>query len=159
MDGIDIEFPSRELLKPETEAQPLANSKKTDQADEPTLKVGKSYPKIYKYVIYLVPTFSNPSGKTLSLQMRKDLVILARKYDAVIVSDDVYDFLSWPHDPHSQDCAVTAVPPRLVDVDRSIPGYSTWGNTASNGSFSKVIGPDRFLKLWWCAITPYIEFR
>ncbi|KAK1993600.1 hypothetical protein LX36DRAFT_661372 [Colletotrichum falcatum] len=41
------------------------------------------------------------------------------------VSDDVYDFLSWPDGPQAQDCTVATVPPRLVDVDRAIPGYST----------------------------------
>ncbi|KAK1573257.1 aminotransferase [Colletotrichum navitas] len=150
-EGIDIEFLSRELSKAETEAQAMANFQ-ADQADEPTLKVGRSYPKIYKYVIYLVPTFSNPSGKTLSSKLRKDLVVLARKYDALIVSDDVYDFLRWPDGPHAQGCVVAAVPQRLVDIDRSIPGYSTWGNTVSNGSFSKVIGPG--VRVGWADSTP-----
>ncbi|KAK2015108.1 aminotransferase [Colletotrichum eremochloae] len=151
-EGIDIEFLNRELSKAEAEAQATANLKKTDQAEGPALKVGRSYPKIYKYVIYLVPTFSNPNGKTLSLQLRKDLVILARRYDALIVSDDVYDFLSWPEDQHTQNCAAVTVPPRLVDVDRSIPGYSTWGNTVSNGSFSKVIGPG--VRVGWADSSP-----
>jgi DNA-binding transcriptional MocR family regulator len=73
--------------------------------------------------------------------MRKNLVSLAREYDALVVSDDVYDFLSWPEDPSAPDDAVAAIPPRLVDIDREMHGYSNFGNTVSNGSFSKIIGP------------------
>ncbi|KAK1672382.1 aminotransferase [Colletotrichum godetiae] len=149
-DGLDIAFLRRELAI--TEAQAVEDAEKFDRPDIPTIKVGKTYPKIYKYVIYIVPTFSNPSGKTLSLQIRKDLVALAREYDALIVSDDVYDFLSWPEDSSAPDDAIEAVPPRLVDIDRDMPGYSMWGNTLSNGSFSKVIGPG--VRVGWADGTP-----
>ncbi|KXH56863.1 aminotransferase [Colletotrichum nymphaeae SA-01] len=138
-DGLDIDFLRRELAA--AEAQAIGDAQNLGRPDIPTIKVGKKYPKIYKYVIYIVPTFSNPSGKTLCLQTRKDLVALARKYDTLVVSDDVYDFLSWPEDLSAPDDTSGAVPPRLVDIDHNMPGYSTWGNTLSNGSFSKVIGP------------------
>ncbi|EXF74730.1 aminotransferase [Colletotrichum fioriniae PJ7] len=149
-DGLDIPFLRRALATAETKA--VQDAEKLGRPDIPTIKVGKAYPKVYKYVIYIVPTFSNPSGKTLSLQIRKDLVALAREYDALIVSDDVYDFLSWPEDSSAPDDAVGAVPPRLVDIDREMPGYSVWGNTLSNGSFSKVIGPG--VRVGWADGTP-----
>ncbi|KAK1534594.1 aminotransferase, partial [Colletotrichum costaricense] len=145
-----IAFSRRKLAA--TEAQVVEDAKKLGRPDIPTIKVGKTYPKIYKYVIYLVPTFLNPSGKTLCPQTRKDLVALAREYDALVVSDDVYDFLSWPEDSSTPDDAVGAVPPRLVDIDCNMPGYSTWGNTLSNGSFSKVIGPG--VRVGWADGTP-----
>ncbi|KAF9878874.1 aminotransferase [Colletotrichum karsti] len=138
-EGLDIAFLRRELEA--AEAQAVRSAEEDGRPDIPTVKVGKTYPKIYKYVIYIVPTFSNPSAKTLSLQMRKDLVSLAREYDALVISDDVYDFLSWPEYPSAPDGAVGAVPPRLVDIDREMSGCSQFGNTLSNGSFSKVIGP------------------
>jgi len=47
-------------------------------------------------VIYCVPTFSNPSSRTMGLERRRELLKLARENDALIVSDDVYDFLQWP---------------------------------------------------------------
>ncbi|KAJ0331095.1 hypothetical protein COL5a_002628 [Colletotrichum fioriniae] len=149
-DGLDIPFLRRALVTAETKA--VQDAEKLGRPDIPTIKVGKVYPKVYKYVIYIVPTFSNPSGKTLSLQIRKDLVALAREYDALIVSDDVYDFLSWPEDSSAPDDAVGAVPPRLVDIDREMPGYSIWGNTISNGSFSKVIGPG--VRVGWADGSP-----
>ncbi|KXH29825.1 aminotransferase [Colletotrichum salicis] len=149
-DGLDIASLRREIAI--AEAQAVEDAEKFGRPDIPTIKVGKTYPKIYKYVIYIVPTFSNPSGKTLFLQIRRDIVALAREYDALIVSDDVYDFLSWPEDSSAPDDAVVAVPPRLVDIDRDMPGYSTWGNTLSNGSFSKVIGPG--VRVGWADDTP-----
>lgn len=142
-EGLDIEFLRRELETSEASAA---------AATSPTLKTGSTYPKIYKYFIYLVPTFSNPSGKTLSLRMRQELVALARQYDALIVSDDVYDFLRWPEDSLAPDNAVSEVPPRLVDIDRYMPGYTKWGNTLSNGSFSKVIGPG--VRVGWADCSP-----
>ncbi|KAH8898965.1 PLP-dependent transferase [Thozetella sp. PMI_491] len=149
-DGVDIGFLRRELEAAEKRAQQAAEAKGVP--DVPTIKTGKTYPKVYKYVIYIVPTFSNPSGKTLSLGARRELVALARQYDALIVSDDVYDFLSWPEDAFAADDAVAAVPPRLVDVDREMDGYGTWGNTLSNGSFSKVIGPG--VRVGWADCSP-----
>jgi DNA-binding transcriptional MocR family regulator len=38
--------------------------------------------------VYLVPTFGNPGGKTLSETRRRRLVELAKKYDFVILEDD-----------------------------------------------------------------------
>lgn len=138
-EGVDIAFLRNEIIT--TELAAISAAKASDKPDAPILKTGKTYPKIYKYIIYLVPTFSNPSAKTLSPETRKELVLLARKYDALIVSDDVYDFLSWPEDPSSPHGAVTAIPPRLIDIDHELPGCSEYGNTLSNGSFSKIIGP------------------
>jgi len=51
--------------------------------------------KIYRHVIYCVPSFSNPSGRTMTLERRRGLVDLARRYDALVICDDVYDMLQW----------------------------------------------------------------
>ncbi|KAJ5329901.1 hypothetical protein N7452_010291 [Penicillium brevicompactum] len=97
--------------------------------------------KIYKHVIYCVPTFANPSGKTMPRTRREALIMVARKYDALVVTDDVYDFLSWgtSQDPNS----VSGPPARLVDIDRALDNgpHDGFGNVVSNGSFSKLIGP------------------
>jgi DNA-binding transcriptional MocR family regulator len=106
--------------------------------------LARPWSKIYKHVIYLTPTFANPSMKVVSLQRREQLVRLARRYDALIVSDDVYDFLQWPSDPSATlDAHREAPVPRLVDTDRYLDGgpADAWGNTVSNGSFSKLLGP------------------
>lgn len=147
--GLDIEFLHRTLEASELEATEAARL--SGCSDVPTVKTGKAYPKIFKYIIYIVPTFSNPSGKTLPLQIRKDLVYLARQFDALIISDDVYDFLHWSEDPTVQDSQVV-VQQRLVDIDRDMEGHSQWGNTLSNGSFSKIIGPG--IRVGWADCAP-----
>ncbi|PGH15947.1 hypothetical protein AJ79_02114 [Helicocarpus griseus UAMH5409] len=111
------------------------------------LKPARPWRKLYRHIIYAVPTFSNPSSKVMSLRRREELVRLARKYDALIISDDVYDHLQWPASPpastSSHEYPYKALVPRIVDVDRYLDGGPTneFGNAVSNGSFSKIAGP------------------
>lgn len=104
-------------------------------------KQARPWSKIYKHIIYAVPTFANPSSKTMSLKRRQELVQLAREFDALIVTDDVYDMLQWPSDS-SQARLDSATLPRIVDIDRTLDGGAKeFGNAVSNGSFSKIAGP------------------
>lgn len=48
--------------------------------------------------IYLVPTFQNPTGRTLSLERRKAVAHLIQKYDALLVEDDPYSALRYRGD-------------------------------------------------------------
>jgi DNA-binding transcriptional MocR family regulator len=91
----------------------------------------------------------------MSLQRRQELVLLAREYDALIITDDVYDFLQWPSSLTSQTMSLEkAVTPRIVDVDRYLDGGAEregsdgFGNAVSNGSLSKICGPG--LRTGWC---------
>lgn len=80
----------------------------------------------------------------MALDRRKALVRLAREYDALIITDDVYDMLQWPSSPQSNATAPTkAYIPRIVDVDRFLDGGPSdeYGNAVSNGSFSKIVAP------------------
>lgn len=126
------------------------------------------YPKLFRHVIYLVPTFSNPSSKTYPLERREALVRLAREKDALLVTDDCYDFLSWSVETRgetgrlsngtSETGLTPTPPPRLVDVDSSLPGGDlVWGNAVSNGSFSKVVGPG--MRCGWAEATPTFIVR
>ncbi|CAK3876341.1 Aminotransferase [Lecanosticta acicola] len=130
-DGIDLHFLRAKLEEAESEngwsARPLA-------------KTGPNYPHIYRYVLYCTTTYSNPSAKTMPIQIREELVEMARKFDMLLISDDVYDFLGWSVDERSKSSPFPA-PPRLVDIDRSLPECTKYGNVVSNGSFAKVIGP------------------
>ncbi|KAI1763818.1 pyridoxal phosphate-dependent transferase [Hypoxylon sp. FL1150] len=115
--------------------------------DKPYKDAGK-FRKHYRHVIYVVPTCANPSGKTMSLARRTGLVQLARKHDALVVCDDVYDFLQWPVGgaltPPSEWPPEMKLP-RLCDIDLAM-GPSEhdprgFGHAVSNGSFSKLVGP------------------
>lgn len=89
--------------------------------------------KRYKYLFYGVPSFSNPSGIVWSQQKRQKLLDLARKYDILLITDEVYDFLDYRTN-------VEQPLPRIVDLDYQ-EGTTEWGNTISNMSFSKYLGP------------------
>lgn len=48
--------------------------------------------------IYTVPTFQNPSGTTLSLDRRRELLNLANQWNAVVIDDDPYGMLRFEGD-------------------------------------------------------------
>ncbi|KAG9255123.1 aminotransferase [Emericellopsis atlantica] len=136
-EGLDIDFLRTSIQEVE---------KSDGHPDTPSVKTNRTrYPRVYKHIIYAVPTFANPSAKTMSLRRREDLVRLAREFDALVVTDDVYDVLRWPEDTQADADAVHLpdVPPRIVDVDRTLDGgpRDDFGNAVSNGSFSKIIAP------------------
>jgi DNA-binding transcriptional MocR family regulator len=55
----------------------------------------------------------------MNLDHRERLVKVARKFDALIVTDDVYDFLQWPSSfSTTQPYPSQAYVPRIVDIDR-----------------------------------------
>ncbi|KAH6855637.1 pyridoxal phosphate-dependent transferase [Chaetomium sp. MPI-CAGE-AT-0009] len=107
--GVDVEVLERRLR--ECEGEPWENHPSKNPSPNR---------KLYRHVIYLVATCANPSGKTMPLARRQQLVHLAREHDALIISDDVYDLLQWPGD---------SSPP------------TRFGHAISNGSFSKLVGP------------------
>ncbi len=46
-------------------------------------------------LVYLNPTFQNPTGKTLSLERRKAVAKLLKKYDVIAIEDDPYSELRY----------------------------------------------------------------
>lgn len=149
-EGLDIDFLRDALAKLDAEAPSSAD----DDDDAARSRHHPRYPKLYRHVIYAVPTFANPSGKTMSLRRRQELVRLARKHDALVVTDDVYDVLRWPEAPDVHVSELGPVPPRIVDVDGVLDGgpQDEWGNALSNGSFSKYVAPG--LRTGWAEGTP-----
>jgi DNA-binding transcriptional MocR family regulator len=120
------------------------------------VKTPSPWGKFYKNIVYCVPTFSNPSGKTMTLSNRQKLVQMARKYDALIITDDVYDCLQFPTSAKTSASLLRkSMLPRLVDIDRTMeprPQADSFGNTMSNGSFSKIAGPG--VRTGWAEATP-----
>lgn len=151
-EGIDIDFLAKHIEASEKDAASQGNT-------EPMLKTGYPWRRTYKHIIYGVPTFANPSGRLMSLRRREQLVRLARKYDALIVTDDVYDMLQWPSEAGEDRSKFRkAVLPRIVDVDRYLDGgpISEWGNALSNGSFSKIIAPG--CRTGWAEAAPKLAW-
>ena len=73
-------------------------------------------------MIYLIPTFQNPAGITMSLAKRKAVYELAQKYDTVIFEDNPYGELRF---------AGEEVP--------TIKSMDTDGRVVYGGSFSKIL--------------------
>ena len=75
-------------------------------------------------MLYVIPTFQNPTGRTLNLERRKKIAQLAAQYGVVVAEDDPYRDLRY---------AGQELP--------SIKSFDTEGWVAFMGSFSKVISP------------------
>jgi 2-aminoadipate transaminase len=73
--------------------------------------------------LYAIPTFQNPSGRTLSEARRHRLVELARAHDLLVLEDDPYGLVRFEGEP----------PPTLHELDPERVIYSS--------SFSKTIAP------------------
>ena len=65
-------------------------------------------------MFYTIPTFHNPTGACISPAKSKAVVNLARKYDILVLCDDVYNLLYYGSEPK----------PRLFSFDNpSDPDY------------------------------------
>jgi 2-aminoadipate transaminase len=74
--------------------------------------------------LYTIPTFQNPSGRTLSPDRRRRVVELARERDLLVLEDDPYGLVRYEGEP----------PPTLFELDGG-------ERVAYSSSFSKTIAP------------------
>jgi 2-aminoadipate transaminase len=84
-------------------------------------------------LLYMVPTFQNPSGATLSRQRRERVLAIARRHGLTVVEDDPYGELWYDEAP--------PVPMRALDPD-----------VVYLGTFSKTLAPG--LRQGWAAAPP-----
>ena len=82
--------------------------------------IKEHHPKLF----YVIPSFQNPSGRTLAADRRKPIAELAAKYGFLVMEDDPYRDLRYTgeHLP-------------------TIKSYDKTGHVAYMGSFSKIISP------------------
>jgi 2-aminoadipate transaminase len=102
--------------------------------------IAKHKPKL----VYLIPSFGNPSGALVPLERRKRILELAVKYKVLIVEDDPYGELYFDESPNA--CA----PRSLLSMASEVPGSLDW--LAFAGSFSKVMSPG--LRVGWLIAPP-----
>jgi DNA-binding transcriptional MocR family regulator len=79
--------------------------------------------------LYLIPTFQNPSGRTLSVERRSRIVELAREHDLLVLEDDPYGLVRYEGEAL----------PSLFELSD--------GEVAYSSSFSKTIAPG--LRVGW----------
>ncbi|TLS48952.1 PLP-dependent aminotransferase family protein [Paenibacillus antri] len=83
--------------------------------------------------VYVIPTFSNPVGKTWSSERRRALAELARKYGALVIEDDPYGDIRFDAANRIQT---------LYEHDAALGAASgDDGNALYLGSFSKTVAP------------------
>ena len=80
-------------------------------------------------LVYLIPSFGNPSGAMLPLERRKKILQLALQYKVLVVEDDPYGELYFGTPP----------PPSIMALSNDVPEARPY--LAYCGSFSKVLSP------------------
>lgn len=97
------------------------------ETDDHGLVIEDVEAKIRQYapkMVYVIPTFQNPSGRTFSMDRRKALAELGSQYDVVILEDDPYCELRYSGEP---------LPP--------VKYFDETGHTVYVNSFSKIFSP------------------
>lgn len=111
----------------------------TEALDE-ALRVGPKF-------IYVLPNFQNPSGVTLSLERRKQLIELADRYGVPIIEDDPYGQLRY--DGKHLPTVITLDSDYRENCEM---GYS--GNVIYTSTFSKILAPG--IRLAWVIAPPEV---
>ena len=88
--------------------------------DDAERKMKEYHPKM----VYVIPTFHNPTGKTLTRERRQRLAELGSQYDVLILEDDPYRDLRYSGEE---------LPPIKV--------FDKTGHTVLANSFSKIFSP------------------
>lgn len=83
------------------------------------------------------PTFQNPTGRTLPLAERQELLALAARYRVPVIEDD----------PYRDTALAVTPPPTLFQLDTS-------NTVISLGTFSKTLAPG--LRLGWLLASEYV---
>ncbi|MCL6605749.1 MAG: PLP-dependent aminotransferase family protein [Paenibacillus sp.] len=110
-----------------TDIQTLKSDENGILPDDLEDKLRTTRPKL----LYVVPTFSNPTGATWSVERRIKTVELCRQYGVLILEDNPYGEISFESDKSSN-------PPTLAAIDRS---YSGDYCVVYTGTFSKIVAP------------------
>lgn len=115
--------PRRAQLLQKLRRPPLRRAVEKDGIDLAVLEQKLSTEKNVKF-IYTIPNFQNPAGATMSLEKRKGMYELAKKYGVLIIEDNPYGDL------------------RVSGEDiPTIKSMDTDGLVVYSGSFSKIVAP------------------
>ena len=91
-------------------------------------------------LMYVVPTYQNPQGTTLTKQRRLDLIHMLEPYPVPLVEDN----------PYSELCYTGEIEPSLMDLDAQSLGIRELnGRVMYTSTFSKILSPG--LRVGWIA--------
>lgn len=91
-------------------------------------------------LIYVIPDFQNPTGKTWSLERRKEFMNAVSKHDVLVIEDNPYGELRFEG----------TMPPSLKSLDAR-------GQVVTLGTFSKVFCPGLRVA-WVCADPEFLTY-
>ena len=114
--------------------------------------------------LYTIPTFHNPTGRTMPVQRRLELLHLTREYNVTVVADEVYQMLGFtdilrgePPQAHNyaRDCYPSLVSLACPADDDNVTtaasvgggGSCSFDHVISVSSFSKLLAPG--LRVGW----------
>jgi 2-aminoadipate transaminase len=96
-------------------------------------------------LVYIIPTFGNPSGALLTKERRLKILQLAVQYKTIVIEDDPYGDLYFGEAP----------PPSMLALSDQVPGSRDW--LVHCGSLSKVLSPG--LRVGWMVAPPDLLAR
>ena len=111
------------------------------QVDKLEAMIQQHKPKL----VYIIPTFGNPSGALLTQERRLKILQLAVQYQTIVVEDDPYGDLYFGEAP----------PPSMLALSDQVPGSRDW--LVHCGSLSKVLSPG--LRVGWMVAPPALLAR
>jgi 2-aminoadipate transaminase len=97
-------------------------------------------------MIYVIPTHQNPTGRTMTIEDRWKLAVIASRYGILVAADEVYHLLDWRDDARDG-----RRPARFAVLDSKIASQS--GTSSPRGccvtvsSFTKTFSPG--VRLGW----------
>ena len=111
------------------------------QVDKLEAMIQQHKPKL----VYIIPTFGNPSGALLTQERRLKILQLAVQYKTIVIEDDPYGDLYFGEAP----------PPSMLALSDQVPGSRDW--LVHCGSLSKVLSPG--LRVGWMVAPPDLLAR
>ena len=111
------------------------------QVDKLEAMIQQHKPKL----VYIIPTFGNPSGALLTKERRLKILQLAVQYKTIVIEDDPYGDLYFGEAP----------PPSMLALSEQVPASRDW--LVHCGSLSKVLSPG--LRVGWMVAPPDLLAR
>jgi 2-aminoadipate transaminase len=100
--------------------------------------------------VYLVPTFQNPTGRTLTLERRKKIADIIQRYNVLLVEDDPYSALRYRG---------TAVPPIKTLAPDHVIYISTLSKVFAPGLRLGFYAAPKFLRQWLVLVKQGVDLH
>ncbi len=100
--------------------------------------------------IYLVPTFQNPTGRTLTMKRREKIAQIIQKYNALLIEDDPYSALRYRGD---------ALPPIKTLAPDHVIYISTLSKVFAPGLRIGFYAAPKFLRQWLVLVKQGIDLH